>query len=400
MSTDVTTGGKTLSDAISSAATSINAAASNALTAINNSLSGGNNTASASASGSSSGSGGSSSTNGSTTRTNKDNIQTWFGNFLFGAQYHKPGSPKSDEKGRPFINSGIDTKGKYFNLYGNDELGYASYYDDGKILIETEHYDRRKVDYKDVQREQWLEYWEKFGVQFSDEKIAQIIAMYGPIAALPEHIIRQREASKKKYGYALGGLVTGEGTSTSDDINANLSNGEYVVNANAVNGIGVNVLNSINSTGKLPLLEELQSPLRNIDFNDINSLDHTKLSEISNNMHNAMYSVISKVVDLGGISSINSTSTPASVDGDSRFNRTYRSLIKDQEKILDTVTEVKTSSDSKSDLVAEILQAIHDKLDNFGNTNIDIRVDGNADRNTVEDIIDRIKREIGFNRRG
>ena len=48
-------------------------------------------------------------------------------------------------------------------------------------------------------------------------------------------------------GFALGGLVRGPGTSTSDDIPAMLSNGEAVLNAKAVKRLGVNFINSVNN---------------------------------------------------------------------------------------------------------------------------------------------------------
>lgn len=50
-------------------------------------------------------------------------------------------------------------------------------------------------------------------------------------------------STKKK---ALGGLITGPGSSTSDSIPAMLSNGEYVVRASAVSAYGVDFLNSLN----------------------------------------------------------------------------------------------------------------------------------------------------------
>ena len=50
-------------------------------------------------------------------------------------------------------------------------------------------------------------------------------------------------APKKK---ALGGLITGPGTSNSDSINAMLSNGEYVLRANAVKYYGTDFMNSLN----------------------------------------------------------------------------------------------------------------------------------------------------------
>ena len=50
---------------------------------------------------------------------------------------------------------------------------------------------------------------------------------------------------------ASGGIVTGPGTSTSDSINARLSNGEYVVNAKATSAF-LPLLNSINDAGLQP----------------------------------------------------------------------------------------------------------------------------------------------------
>jgi hypothetical protein len=47
--------------------------------------------------------------------------------------------------------------------------------------------------------------------------------------------------------WATGGLITGPGSGTSDSIPAMLSNGEYVINAAAVEKFGVPFLNSINS---------------------------------------------------------------------------------------------------------------------------------------------------------
>ncbi|SUP42240.1 tape measure protein [Veillonella criceti] len=52
-------------------------------------------------------------------------------------------------------------------------------------------------------------------------------------------------------GFASGGRVNGHGTGRSDSIPAMLSNGEYVINAKAVNTIGIPALNAINS-GQVP----------------------------------------------------------------------------------------------------------------------------------------------------
>lgn len=50
-------------------------------------------------------------------------------------------------------------------------------------------------------------------------------------------------------GYAEGGLVTGPGTGTSDDIVTKVSNGEYVVSAAATSRMGVAALDAINAGG-------------------------------------------------------------------------------------------------------------------------------------------------------
>jgi hypothetical protein len=46
---------------------------------------------------------------------------------------------------------------------------------------------------------------------------------------------------------ATGGLVRGPGSGTSDSIRANLSNGEYVINAAAVNKYGADVFHDLNA---------------------------------------------------------------------------------------------------------------------------------------------------------
>ena len=51
--------------------------------------------------------------------------------------------------------------------------------------------------------------------------------------------------------YAEGGYVSGPGSETSDSIPAQLSNGEYVLKASAVKGVGKNLLDEINDTGDL-----------------------------------------------------------------------------------------------------------------------------------------------------
>jgi TP901 family phage tail tape measure protein len=51
---------------------------------------------------------------------------------------------------------------------------------------------------------------------------------------------------------ASGGPVVGPGSGTSDSINARLSNGEYVIRADAVKKVGVGALNHVNATGEMP----------------------------------------------------------------------------------------------------------------------------------------------------
>jgi len=51
--------------------------------------------------------------------------------------------------------------------------------------------------------------------------------------------------------FAEGGYVSGPGTSTSDSIPAQLSNGEFVLKASTVKKLGVGLLNSLNSSGDI-----------------------------------------------------------------------------------------------------------------------------------------------------
>lgn len=64
-------------------------------------------------------------------------------------------------------------------------------------------------------------------------QIAQLVAQLSAFAGLG--------------GYAHGGLITGSGSSTSDDIPAMLSNGEAVLNAQAVRKLGLNFINAVNN---------------------------------------------------------------------------------------------------------------------------------------------------------
>ena len=55
----------------------------------------------------------------------------------------------------------------------------------------------------------------------------------------------------KTANFAEGGLVRGPGSSTSDSVPANLSNGEYVLKASAVKNIGKENLDDMNSSGSM-----------------------------------------------------------------------------------------------------------------------------------------------------
>lgn len=52
---------------------------------------------------------------------------------------------------------------------------------------------------------------------------------------------------KPSEGFAEGGLISGDGTGTSDSIPAMLSNGEFVISAKGVRAAGMNFLNAVNS---------------------------------------------------------------------------------------------------------------------------------------------------------
>ncbi|WP_180113362.1 tape measure protein [Acinetobacter sp. YH12073] len=53
-------------------------------------------------------------------------------------------------------------------------------------------------------------------------------------------------------GYATGGHITGRGTGTSDEIPIMASNGEFMFKTAAVKSLGLDALNYMNATGKLP----------------------------------------------------------------------------------------------------------------------------------------------------
>jgi TP901 family phage tail tape measure protein len=64
-------------------------------------------------------------------------------------------------------------------------------------------------------------------------------------------IVPQRMQTAEPQGNANGGFIRGPGSGTSDSIPAMLSNGEYVIRANAVKTIGVDTLNKLNQADRL-----------------------------------------------------------------------------------------------------------------------------------------------------
>lgn len=70
-------------------------------------------------------------------------------------------------------------------------------------------------------------------------------------AGLVAAITKDAKANGELKGYATGGLITGPGTGTSDSVLARLSNGEYVMSADAVRMFGTGLLDQMNA-GQLP----------------------------------------------------------------------------------------------------------------------------------------------------
>ena len=76
------------------------------------------------------------------------------------------------------------------------------------------------------------------------------------------------------FGFATGGPISGPGTATSDSIPAWLSNGEYVLNADAVRKVGLPLLNAINS-GRMPRFAK-GGAVKTADIRNIESTTITK----------------------------------------------------------------------------------------------------------------------------
>ena len=96
--------------------------------------------------------------------------------------------------------------------------------------------------------------WDKLSQVIKDianaiTSVASVIAKLasGPLGILGSIFGNLITTITKKLGLASGGYVSGPGTSTSDSIPAQLSNGEYVVNAAAVSKYGSGFLDQVNT---------------------------------------------------------------------------------------------------------------------------------------------------------
>lgn len=76
--------------------------------------------------------------------------------------------------------------------------------------------------------------------------IRYIVARYGNITN-----VQQANANRPPQGYRTGGHILGAGGPKSDSILARLSNGEFVMSADAVDRYGLNFMNAVNA-GRLP----------------------------------------------------------------------------------------------------------------------------------------------------
>lgn len=74
---------------------------------------------------------------------------------------------------------------------------------------------------------------------------ANVFATVAAVASIVAQMV-SATSTIKSASFSTGGYVSGEGTSTSDSISANLSNGEYVVQASTVAALGVDTMDAIN----------------------------------------------------------------------------------------------------------------------------------------------------------
>lgn len=90
----------------------------------------------------------------------------------------------------------------------------------------------------------------KTGVLAANATASYIAAMpfmaFGAAGVVSGQMLNAKMAGMGMSAFASGGYVSGAGTGKSDSIPAMLSNGEYVINADAVRRVGVSALNRIN----------------------------------------------------------------------------------------------------------------------------------------------------------
>lgn len=112
-------------------------------------------------------------------------------------------------------------------------------------------------------------------------------------------------------GYAVGGLILGPGTSTSDSINTMLSNGEFVTSASAVSKYGVSFMNSINNGSYRPSLPNMAGAsslsLANSGTVGGSVYNITVNAQTSANTDEIVKAVVNSVKRLEGMSSSNRT---------------------------------------------------------------------------------------------
>jgi len=117
-------------------------------------------------------------------------------------------------------------------------------YENGKISIEEFNRDKLKAATINV----------PMSLQNYNDNMAKIAELNEAISSGNVHKRKSRQVGSTKqtqpFFKANGGYIEGEGTGTSDEIPAMLSNGEYVIKADAVDKIGVNTLDKINNGEK------------------------------------------------------------------------------------------------------------------------------------------------------
>ncbi|WP_287001062.1 tape measure protein [Acinetobacter sp.] len=72
------------------------------------------------------------------------------------------------------------------------------------------------------------------------------------MATMETGLLQAAVSALSPVGYATGGHITGKGTGTSDEIPIMASNGEFMMRTAAVNMLGLDTLNFMNQTGRLP----------------------------------------------------------------------------------------------------------------------------------------------------